>query len=129
MLESLDKYIYDVIGKYICAKYFRLISKKFKNFGLCKMIFLTVINYKYSGCSVHSNFSYKTINTIINTKTNNYKFDTYREAAYGKQVLFNHATSINYKLTDDKCGFCSDNDFKISKVKGKYKAQKINDLQ
>lgn len=128
MLDNIDKYIFDIIGKYICAKYFRVLSRKYRNYGQCKLLHLSVSGYKYFGCYVHSNLSYNTINSIINKKGNNYRFINKRSAALGKHIIYDSNAKQNYINHKDKCGFYDEGEFNIIKIKSKYKSRKINIL-
>ena len=128
MLDKIDKYIFSVIGKYICSKYFRILSKKYRNYGQCKLLHLSISGYKYFGCSVHSNLSYNTINSIINKKGNNYRFMSKRSAALGKHMIYDSSVKQNCINHEDKCGFYDRRELNIVKIKNKYKARKINIL-
>jgi len=128
MLDKIDKYIFNVISKYICAKYFRILSKKYRNYGQCRLLHLSVSEYKYFGCYVHSNLSYNTINSIINTKDSNYKFINKRSADLGKHIIYCSSLKQNYVNNQDNCGFYDPKELNIVKIKSKYKARKINIL-
>lgn len=126
MLDNIDKYIFAIIGKYICAKYFRVLSKKYRNYGQCKLLHLSVSEYKYFGCYVHSNLSYNTINSIINKKGNNYRFINKRSAALGKHIIYDPNAKQNSINHEDNYGFYVCEELNIVKIKSKYKARKIN---
>lgn len=128
MLDKIDKYIFSIIAKYICSKYFRVLSKKYTNYGQCKLLHLSVDGYKYFGCSVHSNLSYNTINSIINKKGNNYRFISKMSADLAKHIIYDTSLKQNCINHQDKCGFYDSRELNIIKIKNKYKARKVNTL-
>jgi len=128
MLGKIDKYTFAIIGKYICAKYFRILSRQFKNYGQCRLLHLSVSGYKYFGCYVHSNLSYNTINSIINKKGSNYRFVNKRSTELSKHIIYDRFLKQNYANHEDNCGFYDCRELNIVKIKSKYKARKINIL-
>jgi hypothetical protein len=87
MIDNLNKYIHDNISLYVCYTNLRVVCSKFKNIGRCKLLKFTNTEFRYAGCLVHSNLSYKVIEQIIQPSTS-YHFKNKKQCTLAQKMLF-----------------------------------------
>jgi hypothetical protein len=113
MLEKLHKYIYDNISEYICMTNIRICCKKFNTYGKCKILKLSCHNFKYIGCSIHSNVSFNVINELRHDKSE-YKFKTNCQRKLARKILCPSNVGFKYKHDSDSVG--SIFDFQVTRI-------------